>query len=630
MLVVAATMISCDQTRIYEVGEVPDGQCDVTINTSAVTRGTKLPGLVYHLASYFEGELHERYDADTSGVFEVRLMTGVDFTFVAWADYDKGYYNTGDLEKITVDYDNYAINDEERDGFFGSVVTSFDSSTSSVSMELERPFARINVTSLDMGDVKMTDLEPVLAELSYSSELYTSINAMSGEAGDLKVCEGVISTAISDENYDEESGTLLISYDYLLAPASDRAIANFFMAFTLKNGVTGYCDYTFSNIPYERNYITNIYGNIFTDQGTIDFDVNDDWTGDIDTPLDDPEEPAEDVSFNDDAFMNAVLGDYDEDGDGVISAEEALLVKEITCGGYGDDVTDLTGVERFVNLESITIGSYAGDKCPADYLTSNAELTTLSMSRSTNASQSYYFINFNQNTKLKNLSLSDFKDNIFIGELYELETLYISSGDAEAFIGEFDITKFTKLTSLELNGYVSSISSVGAQSDFDFDLSYCTELTRVELNGNINTLNLKNCTKLTYLAAAGSEFTTLDLTDAVLLEELRVNICDELTALDLSNNTKLSIIYARGAGLQSVVLPYSTTLTSIDVAQCYLDALDIRKLSALTAVYCGIQKEVGTNSTKYMTLTLTQSQYDGGVFNSTDGANAYVTVNIQD
>lgn len=259
----------------------------VSLATDAATRGTNPYGLTYYLEAYYDAgeglEFFKSFEAKSTTenyVFEVLLMTGQNFTFVAWADYGQGCYTIGEtLEDITVDYTKIALNDELCDAYFGTQSTVFSESGSVVNMELGRPFGRINVYTLDYSEVVGTAVEPLEVNLTYAANQFaTSFNALTGLTGDADNAEFTSTVAIDkDTNYDAEAGTLLLTYDYLLAPVSpERGVVNFDITFNTKT-LEAVAEYELPNIPFERNYQTNVYGNLITKQGEVYISVNEVW-----------------------------------------------------------------------------------------------------------------------------------------------------------------------------------------------------------------------------------------------------------------------------------------------------------------------------------------------------------------
>ena len=87
----------------------------------------------------------------------------------------------------------------------------------------------------------------------------------------------------------------------------------------------------------------------------------------------DHSDPNPNINIPDDNFLNALIElGVDTDGDGKVSLLEAEVITDLMVPGK--NISDLTGIEKFVNLDSLP--------CRFNQLTSldvsnNADLTTL-------------------------------------------------------------------------------------------------------------------------------------------------------------------------------------------------------------------------------------------------------------
>ncbi|MFI3298485.1 MAG: DUF6562 domain-containing protein, partial [Rikenellaceae bacterium] len=160
-----------------------------TISAQAIlaTENTKAETseLVYYLEAYCDGEFYGDFGSNTDGNFSADLIPGLDYTFVAWADYNKGYYDAAgtlgeaNLTAVNIITEAYVINSEYRDAFAGAyVVENFDGKP--ISFTLSRPLARINVATTDNLN-GIADYLPTGVKLSYTTDVYTSYNVLTGE-----------------------------------------------------------------------------------------------------------------------------------------------------------------------------------------------------------------------------------------------------------------------------------------------------------------------------------------------------------------------------------------------------------------------------------------------------------------
>lgn len=201
------------------------------------------------------------------------------------------------------------------------------------------------------------------------------------------------------------------------------------------------------------------------------------------------------VNFPDANWRTVVSQEYDENGDGYLSADERNVYSMSLSGsledycGAGAKITDLTGIEYFTSLRRLYCGGIG--------------LETLDVSTLPNLTQ------------------------------------LTCQGNA--------------LTSLVL-GSSSTLTWVNCASNdlTSIDVSGCPALTRLDCySNNLSSLNLSAVTELETLACQQNNLTTLDLSPLTKLTSLYCSN-NHLWELDLSANKALGEITAYMVGNQSV------------------------------------------------------------------------------
>ncbi len=286
-------MTACQKT---EMSDATSGNTQITVKASfpaqmAETRaagdGTTVDRCIMQI--YLDGELYgERQVAaveNLSATFSVRLVAGKTFDLVFWADKSGAdintdlHYNTADLANVAFTGD-YIGNDDARDAFFGTAQVISDKSQA-VNVELKRPFGQLNVKTLDLAEVKAAApaLEPKKVKIEFAS-VPTGINLLTGELTDAK---SAVAYADAAAVVDAEGH---LSFDYVLAPAgTEQFLADFTMSFLDENGAEVAGAYDFSSIPVQRNYRTNVSGNLLTKKADINVEVKPGFDGDIDKTI---------------------------------------------------------------------------------------------------------------------------------------------------------------------------------------------------------------------------------------------------------------------------------------------------------------------------------------------------------
>lgn len=217
-----------------------------------------------------------------------RLVSGHDYRFVFWADHvtDNSsaealaqdlHYDTEEFPIVSFKEEedgklSYSSNDDTRDAFFTAEVKNI-SGPSSLSFDLKRPFGQLNIITTDWGVIPgdvVDQLRPSNVRLDFKS-LPNSIDLVSGDVtGDVDIISEVVEVSQVPLNGDSKQ----LSFDYIFAKDGEQTVlAEFTMDFLLDDGTDVTDPYTFTNIPVQRNYQTNVSGNLLTDRTGIEVEV---------------------------------------------------------------------------------------------------------------------------------------------------------------------------------------------------------------------------------------------------------------------------------------------------------------------------------------------------------------------
>lgn len=283
-LMLMATSCADDQTSDLKAGAESTvtitAQLPGDMGTRAFADGTKATEL--HYAVYEKGtttRLAVCKKADgTKGQREgtatmtglqttisLQLTTGKEYDFVLWADApgDNVYTFNSENQTVTVNYANAENNTDNLDAFFGQKKALKVSGNMSISQKLRRPFAQINIGTDDFDAAAAAGY--TVSESTIGVATYNTLNLLSGE-----VSNPVTATFVKKPIPTEDSKFSVNSKDYkylsmsyVLVP-KDKETVDIAFDYTLTNR-------TFTNVPVQRNYRTNIYGSLLTN--TADFNV---------------------------------------------------------------------------------------------------------------------------------------------------------------------------------------------------------------------------------------------------------------------------------------------------------------------------------------------------------------------
>ena len=291
LLAVVLGMVSC-QTEPEGLDVNVGGEQDVTVCVSLpeTTRANSAEGAFVNVVSdpnytvryifqvFYKGEESGAarqvvYTDDFAANFNVRLVPGREYSFVAWADIVKEseradwHYDTTNLEAIALKGEWNAM-DETRDAFTG-VETLTYSGASDINVNLVRPFAKLRVQTTDMEVLANLGITPTKATVEYNVAHYNAFNALAGTViGDSK------NRDIKHENfnisgYEDEEGTLFVDYFF-----AENDVVKFDFEVFDQNGETINKEINFNtDIAVKRNHLTTIKGNILTEANNVEVEV---------------------------------------------------------------------------------------------------------------------------------------------------------------------------------------------------------------------------------------------------------------------------------------------------------------------------------------------------------------------
>ena len=195
----------------------------------------------------------------------LKLTSGKSYDVIFWADAttDSPYTFNPASQEVSVDYSKVNNNSDNCDAFFKKETITV-SGNQSVDVKLTRPFAQVNIGTDDFDAAKASGLEVTQTEVV--AKAFATLNLATGKVSDEAdrtfTMKAIPTT--SDGEFPVAGGYKYLSMDYLLVGA-DKATVD--VAFNYG----GPQNRTFTNVPVQRNYRTNIYGSLLTN--TTDFNV---------------------------------------------------------------------------------------------------------------------------------------------------------------------------------------------------------------------------------------------------------------------------------------------------------------------------------------------------------------------
>ena len=205
------------------------------------------------------------------------LIKGMTYKIFFWADSGKGYYSVSeDGKTVTANYDGAVANDEERDAFY-YVIPEFNpaNASSTQSVELRRPFAQLNAITNDFAELAKSGVTLVNSKIS--GTVPTTLNVFEGSVGNEAEVTFGFAAIPTDEDTEDEFTPL--SMNYIFAPANQKYIADIAFGY---EGSINFPGATYTNIPLQRNYKTNIIGSLLSKSTDFEVTIDADWDGNTD------------------------------------------------------------------------------------------------------------------------------------------------------------------------------------------------------------------------------------------------------------------------------------------------------------------------------------------------------------
>ena len=303
------------------------------------------------------------------------------------------------------------------------------------------------------------------------------------------------------------------------------------------------------------------------------------------------------IVFEDANFKAYMIKNFDTDGDGEISYEEALAITMIDVDT--DNIESLAGIEHMANLTELN--------CEGPFVMSGYEpeegrgkLKTLDVSKNTKLTKLY--CGFNQFSSL------DLTSNVLLERLRcagnDLNNLDVSKNTEltrltayNNHLSSIDVSNNTKLEVIDLsNNQIKSIDISNNESlaTFNCDDNLLTELdpsnnqklTNIYCsNNNLSSINVRKNQKLAKLVIIGNSIPQIDLRNNSELTHL---FCEKnkISELDLSNNTKLRQLTVNDNSLSSLTVNCCPEIEILNANNNLIKEMDISELTSLSDFYC--------------------------------------------
>ena len=259
---------------IYEVWRTGTAK-DITLDQSAADAAEPRTEFLYRKTA----EVNNRV-----ATFDVDLVKDQNYTILFWAHVVdaagvNAYYNTGDLRSVTLTDETLGAFNEARAAFYGIDFIEAGKQKAQQKVTLTRPFAQVNLGTVErnaqaMGyDLTVAHTSVTIKGASKKFNVATGVaSAEPADCADLTFA----SKAPFMNPVEKLNGTYeWIAMDYIFVPANQATLAVDY-TITTNHGVVSN---SISNLPTQKNYRTNIVGNLLTSKTDYTVELSKDWAG---------------------------------------------------------------------------------------------------------------------------------------------------------------------------------------------------------------------------------------------------------------------------------------------------------------------------------------------------------------
>ena len=301
------------------------------------TTATHLQYAVYDAeGNYLQALYGNKTLENKTAKVEFKLLTGDTYSIIFWAATpENAHYEVNfSTKEMTVNYENALCNDESRDAFYAYVEPFTVSGAQTINVELTRPFAQLNIGTADYAAAEAVGFVPTQSTVTVK-DAYSTLNLATGAVDDATEVTFADADIKKEETF-PVAGNQYLAMNYLLVGA-DKETVN--VEFTIKDETNGKeKTRTVGSVPVQRNYRTNIYGNILTSDVDVNVDIEPDFGGDVNEQVG--------VKIGDICYPNfAEAYEAAQDGDelvvvgNIVFAEQYVIEKNITLNLNGNEIT---------------------------------------------------------------------------------------------------------------------------------------------------------------------------------------------------------------------------------------------------------------------------------------------------
>ena len=202
----------------------------------------------------------------------LRLANGKKYDLVFWADNEDAPYTfDADHQTVNIDYTNVTSNRENLDAFFAHEDDLLVNGTVNKTIQLKRPFAQLNIGATDYAAATTAKFTTAKSAVKVN-HVANALNIRTGEAtGNETITFADAAVPADTERFPVEGVNAdYLAMNYLLVDDAKQLVD---VEFTATSTQAETITRSYANVPVQRNYRTNIYGNILTEEANFNIEI---------------------------------------------------------------------------------------------------------------------------------------------------------------------------------------------------------------------------------------------------------------------------------------------------------------------------------------------------------------------
>lgn len=228
----------------------------------------------------------DKMDENSQANVSIQLLNGQKYSILFWAESSNSACEIAWDDKIMT-YSPKVANQEAYDAFYAYVPEFTVTGDKTETVKMYRPFAQLNIatTEGDLGElgeykggVQYKYAKVIVKGVPTSMNLETGATEISDDATKNTVIYGYSEISLTDTDFPVAGAYDYLSMNYVLAGAEKHLVEVVMDIAKDANGTESY-PRTFANVPVQRNYRTNIYGDLYASTFNYNVEITPDFDG---------------------------------------------------------------------------------------------------------------------------------------------------------------------------------------------------------------------------------------------------------------------------------------------------------------------------------------------------------------